>query len=309
MASDLAIVLGFTGLKKSRPDLKAVEIGEQPSACAPLIFVRTSSIETQGLHFMEALPDLGQERAGRHRNDHLVRRAPAELLDGLERQRLRAFRIVGANIDIHKGPAMFAGDLAAEAIDVVVIAFDLDHVRLIDQIPEDFRGFQIAGNEYVGAHPGGSRMGGDGIRQIAGRGTGNGFKAQFASPRDGHGHDSIFERQRGMIDRVVLDVELVQSEVGAEILGADQRGHPGMWAEKSRPFHRQEIGIPPDTMWPVLDLLPGNVLLDLLVVVFHFEGAEAHLADVDRLRRIFFPAFATDQRFHFAHGDSTLLRQ
>jgi hypothetical protein len=44
MASDFAIVLGFTGLKKSRPDLKAVEMGEQPSACAPLIFVRTSSM-------------------------------------------------------------------------------------------------------------------------------------------------------------------------------------------------------------------------------------------------------------------------
>ena len=38
------MVLGFTGLKKSRPALKAVEIGEQPSACAPLILVLTSSI-------------------------------------------------------------------------------------------------------------------------------------------------------------------------------------------------------------------------------------------------------------------------
>src|SRR5205807_1387617 len=34
--------------------------------------------ETQGLHFMEPLPDLGQERTRRHRDDHLVRGAPAE---------------------------------------------------------------------------------------------------------------------------------------------------------------------------------------------------------------------------------------
>ena len=38
------MVFGFTGLKKSRPALKAVEMGEQPSACAPLIFVGTSLI-------------------------------------------------------------------------------------------------------------------------------------------------------------------------------------------------------------------------------------------------------------------------
>jgi hypothetical protein len=33
---------------------------------------------------------------------------------------------------------MFAGDLAAEAIDIVIIAFDFDHVWLVDQIPRTF---------------------------------------------------------------------------------------------------------------------------------------------------------------------------
>ena len=82
---------------------------------------------------MEALPDFRQERAGRHRDDHLVRRAPAELFHGLERQRLRPFGIVGADVDIDERPAMFAGDFAAEPIDIVVIAFNLDDVRLVDQ--------------------------------------------------------------------------------------------------------------------------------------------------------------------------------
>ena len=36
MAIDLAIVLGFTGVMKSRPSAKAWAIGEQPSAWAPL---------------------------------------------------------------------------------------------------------------------------------------------------------------------------------------------------------------------------------------------------------------------------------
>ena len=35
MASDLAMVFGLTGLKKSSPAFCAVEIGEQPVACAP----------------------------------------------------------------------------------------------------------------------------------------------------------------------------------------------------------------------------------------------------------------------------------
>ena len=35
MESDLAIVFGFTGLKKSSPAFCATEIGEQPVACAP----------------------------------------------------------------------------------------------------------------------------------------------------------------------------------------------------------------------------------------------------------------------------------
>src|SRR5262245_5057400 len=113
-------------------------------------------------------------------------------------------------------------------------------------------------------------MGSDGISQVAGRGTGNGLKSQLPGPCDGYGDDSIFERERGMIDRIVLDVELVQTEVSAEILRAHQRSHSGMRTQKSRPFHRQEIGISPDTVWALLDLLARNVFLDLLVIVFYF---------------------------------------
>ena len=44
MAMDLAMVLGLTGVMKSRPSLYAWEMGEQPSACAPL--KRTSLAST-----------------------------------------------------------------------------------------------------------------------------------------------------------------------------------------------------------------------------------------------------------------------
>src|SRR5262245_49867760 len=189
---------------------------------------------------------------------------------------------------------MFAGNLAAEAIDIVVIAFDFDHVRLVDQIPKDLSGLQIAGNEHVGTHSSGSSMGGNRIGQVTGRGTGNGLESQFAGSSDGDSHNPIFERERGMIDRIVLNVKLIQPEVGAEVFGAHQRRHPRMWTEKVRPFHRKEIGIAPDTVWAFLDLLAGNDSLDLFVVVLYLEGAKAHLTDMDRLRRIFFATLATD---------------
>lgn len=43
MASDLAMVLGLTGLKKSRPAFWAVEMGEHPVAWAPWIYQEFSN--------------------------------------------------------------------------------------------------------------------------------------------------------------------------------------------------------------------------------------------------------------------------
>ena len=141
------MVFGLTGLKKSRPALKAVAIGEQPSACAPLILVRTASTNPNALHFVQALPNLRQQGAGRHGNDGLIRRAPAELFDGLKGQRLRPFGIVGSYVDVDEGPAMLAGNLAAKPVHIIVVAFNLDDIRLVDQIAEHLRGFKIGRNK------------------------------------------------------------------------------------------------------------------------------------------------------------------
>src|SRR5438445_230666 len=64
--------------------------------------------------------------------------SPAELLGDLEAHGLRAFGVVGPEIDVYEAPAVFAGDLGTEAVHVVVRAMDADDLRAVDERPEDF---------------------------------------------------------------------------------------------------------------------------------------------------------------------------
>jgi hypothetical protein len=54
---------------------------------------------------------------------------------------------------------MFSGNFAAQPVDVIVIAFDFDDIRFIDQIAQDLRRFQVAWNNTIAAHAGRRRMG------------------------------------------------------------------------------------------------------------------------------------------------------
>ena len=53
---------------------------------------------------------------------HVVGQAPAELLGGLEAERLGALGVVGAHVHVHERPRQRLGDLAAQAVHVVVVA-------------------------------------------------------------------------------------------------------------------------------------------------------------------------------------------
>ncbi len=63
---------------------------------------------------------------------------------------------------------MFTGDFAAEPVDIVVVAFNLDHVGLINQIAENLGRFEIGRDEYITLHPCSGGMGCDGVGQVAG---------------------------------------------------------------------------------------------------------------------------------------------
>ena len=155
--------------------------------------------------FLVALVNFREQRAGRHRDDGVLRRAPAELLGDFIRHALRAFGVVGAHIDVHKRPAELAGDLGAEAVHLVVMAFDGDDIRAVNERVQNFALLQIRRNENVGFQSGARGLGGDGIRQIAGGGAGDGVKTEFLRAAQRDAHDAVLERERRIIHGVVLD--------------------------------------------------------------------------------------------------------
>ena len=129
MASDLAMVLGLTGRMASVPSAKAVATGAQPAACAPETrTVGSSSSRPTCPSSAKPLATLVSCAARANGHDHVVGSAPAELLGHLEGQGLRSFGVVGAHVHVHERPRrLLAGELGAEAVDVVVASLDREH--------------------------------------------------------------------------------------------------------------------------------------------------------------------------------------
>src|SRR5439155_112586 len=68
---------------------------------------------------VEALGDLGVQRAGGDRRDNAIGRPEAELLGDLVGQGLGALGVVRAHVDVHERPALvLAADLGAQPVDV-----------------------------------------------------------------------------------------------------------------------------------------------------------------------------------------------
>ena len=75
---------------------------------------------------LEAAADLREQGPRCDRADDPVGEPPAELLGDLVGERLRALRVVGAEVDVDERPAALLRQLGAEAVDVVVVAVDAD---------------------------------------------------------------------------------------------------------------------------------------------------------------------------------------
>src|SRR5215510_5281175 len=86
-----------------------------------------------------------------------------------------------------------------------------------------------------------------------------------------------------MIHRVVLDVELAQSEPLGQTRTSYERREPGMKPGLRITDDRQELAIAPEIFRPRGNRFAGQTL-DHVVVVNRFEGTQTFLADVGRLR-------------------------
>src|SRR3970282_437826 len=167
-----------------------------------------------------------EERAAGDGPDARVGRAPAELFGDFEAESLRAFGVVGADVDVDERPVVGAGEFGAEAVDGVVVATDLDEGGAVDTGAEDLSGLEVVGDEDNGFHTGGGGMGAYAVGEVTGAGAGELFVSKFAGAGACDGDDAVLERPRG-VDGVVLDVEVGQAERLAEVFRVDEGGEAG----------------------------------------------------------------------------------
>ena len=237
--------------------------------------------------------NLRDEGAARHRNHHVIRQSPSQLLDDLVAQRFRAFRVVGTDIYIHKRPAVLASDFAAEAIHCVVCAADADDIRSVHQRAENFPRFQVGRDEDVTLQPATRRVGRNGICEITSRRAGDNFETQFPCARQGHTDHAVLEGQCRVVDRVILHPDLAQAQPLRQAIRLDERGETDLEADGRLAFDRQQLAIPPHIRGPRLDFVPCQHGLDQVVVVIDFQRAETEFADMQRFFRVMTPALAT----------------
>ena len=146
------------------------------------------------VQLVEALADLGEQRSAGDRHHDVVGHAPAELLGGLERERLRTLGVVRPHVDVHERPLVDAGELGAEPVDVVVVAVDRDEVAAVDRGRDDLALLEIGGDEDVAAQPRVRGVRGDRVGEVAGRGARGDLEPELERLAQRDRDDAVLER-------------------------------------------------------------------------------------------------------------------
>ena len=253
------MVSGFTGLMVSAPSSHARRDRRAPERLRARHAQLRLLVEQPDLvQLVEALADLGEQRAAGDRHDDVVGRLPAELLGGLERERLRALGVVRAHVDVHERPRVRARELRAQPVDVVVVAVDGDDVAAVHRGRDDLALLEVGGDEHEAAQPRVRGVRGDRVGEVAGRRAGRDLEAELERLRQRDRRDAVLERVRG-VHGVVLDPHLAEAELGREAVGAHERREPGAEVDRGVAVGRQQVGVAPDRQRPGGDLLAARV--------------------------------------------------
>ena len=89
--------------------------------------------QTDGLEFLKRLGHFGQDRAACGRHDNMLGQTPAELLGNFKAIGFGAFGVIRPDVDVHERPAVLVGNLAAQPVDIVVVAVDGNRPWAIDR--------------------------------------------------------------------------------------------------------------------------------------------------------------------------------
>ena len=186
-------------------------MGEQPRAWAQCIWVSTGPMSPTCLELLQSLVDLGEHGAGGGRGDCVPGSAPSQLLRDLEAEGLAAIRVEGTDVDVHECPRVLVGELAAEAIDVVIAAVDGDHGGVVDGRPQHLSLFQVGRDEDVCLMPARAAWAATAHARFPVDAQAMVSNPSWRAGRRRHGDDAVLERVGG-IDAVVLYPELVEAQ-------------------------------------------------------------------------------------------------
>ena len=149
-------------------------------------------------------------------------------------------------------------------------------------------------------------VGSYGSCEIAGRCAGDRVETEAPGHRRRHRDRPIFERE-ARVHRVVLDVEVAEAELAAEVVGLQQGRPARLDIDQRLVIHRKQLAVAPYCRWASLDLRARDAGADGVVVIGHLEGAEAELTNVERGEIVHLPALPADQTAHVSQSGSVPL--
>src|SRR4029079_1631109 len=151
--------------------------------------------------------------------------------------------------------------------------------------PENLVWLEVIGNKDVARQSQTCSVSRYAVGKIASGGATKHREPQLHVARGSNGNDAIFVREGRMIDGVVLDVQLRQSEFVRKTFrleeGLKPRVKAGLWR-----FHGEQFEVAPERRRPRLDDLAAHHLFNRGVVVRHFKRPQAFGAHPERLCRI-----------------------
>ena len=217
-------VAAFADRSAPAPLLTAVEIGEQPVACAPKNFTGLASTQPSVTSSRNALAILPISEPPAIGTTTLSGKRQPSCSAISNPCGLRAFGVVRAQVDVDESPLEAVGDLGAEAVDLVVVAVDANDARAIDGGVQNFRGLKVGGDEDAGVEALLRGLRGDGVGEVAGRGAADGLEAETPRGHQRRGHHAILEGERREADGVVLEIEILSRPRRAASFGRRPAG-------------------------------------------------------------------------------------
>ncbi len=149
--------------------------------------------EPCGKKLGESFIEFRHQRPAGHRCDDSRRRAPAELLRNLERDRLGSLAVVAPQIDVQDAPPVLVGNLCAEAIHVVIRPLDSHDSCAAHRCRHELADLEVVRHQHPRRYPGPGCMCGNGVGQIASRRAPHSGDAEGVRRIECRGDDPVLE--------------------------------------------------------------------------------------------------------------------